>query len=175
MAKQPVVTKSLLEIQREEAQQMKQRKEQPQPQPHPITTQQNRTQNRTVLDICFLKRPLFTFSVKKSKLNLNVDCSVDIFINILALKYYCFFFKQTSLSNSVWGSVNTNTCTNWASDSSIWGDTHNSNMGFWDEAVKEATQQPPPSRKGSAQKNNKGNANHRYLLSGKQLFILCGM
>lgn len=92
MAKQPVVTKSLLEIQREEAQQMKQRKEQPQPQPHPITTQQNRTQNRTVLDICFLKRPLFTFSVKKSKLNLNVDCSVDIFINILALKYYCFFF-----------------------------------------------------------------------------------
>ncbi|KAF0046942.1 hypothetical protein F2P81_000575 [Scophthalmus maximus] len=71
--------------------------------------------------------------------------------------------QQTSLSNSVWGSVNTSPCTNWGSDS-IWGDTQNSNMGFWDEAVKEAVQQPPPTRKGSTQKNNKGNANLRYLL-----------
>lgn len=47
VAKQPVITKSLLEIQREEAQQMKQRKEQP-PQQHPTVTQQTRTQNRTV-------------------------------------------------------------------------------------------------------------------------------
>lgn len=46
-AKQPVITKSLLEIQREEAQQMKQRKEQPQHQ-HPIATQQTRPQTKTV-------------------------------------------------------------------------------------------------------------------------------
>uniref|UniRef100_A0A3Q1FKJ3 GRB10 interacting GYF protein 2 n=1 Tax=Acanthochromis polyacanthus TaxID=80966 RepID=A0A3Q1FKJ3_9TELE len=127
VAKQPVVTKSLLEIQREEAQQMKQRKDQQQhqqqqqPQHHPIVTQQTRTQSRT-----------------------------------------------TSLSNSVWGSVNTSACTNWGSDpSSIWGDTHNSNMGFWDEAVKEAVQQPPPTRKGNAQKNNRGNANLSNSLSGR--------
>ncbi|XP_014876808.1 GRB10-interacting GYF protein 2 isoform X1 [Poecilia latipinna] len=118
VAKQPVITKSLLEIQREEAQQMKQRKEQPHQQ-HPTVTQQTRTQNRT-----------------------------------------------TSLSNSVWGSVNTST--NWGSDSSsIWGDTHNSNMGFWDEAIKEAVQQPPPTKKGNTQKNNKGNANLSNSLSGR--------
>ncbi|XP_013887802.1 GRB10-interacting GYF protein 2 isoform X2 [Austrofundulus limnaeus] len=119
MAKQPAMTKSLLEIQREEAQQMKQRKEQPQHQ-HPIATQQTRPQNRT-----------------------------------------------TSLSNSVWGSVNTST--NWGSDpSSIWGDAHNSNMGFWDEAVKEAVQQQPPqNKKGNSQKNNKGNANLSNSLSGR--------
>lgn len=46
VAKQPA-TKSLLEIQREEAQQMKQRKEQ-QPQQHPTVTQQTRPQTRTV-------------------------------------------------------------------------------------------------------------------------------
>ncbi|XP_049453433.1 GRB10-interacting GYF protein 2 isoform X2 [Epinephelus fuscoguttatus] len=73
-----------------------------------------------------------------------------------------------SLSNSVWGSVNTSTCTNWGSDSSsIWGDTHNSNMGFWDEAVKEAVQQPPPTKKGNTQKNNKGNANLSNSVSGR--------
>ncbi|XP_057713304.1 GRB10-interacting GYF protein 2 isoform X1 [Corythoichthys intestinalis] len=67
--------------------------------------------------------------------------------------------RTPSMSNSVWGSVNTSPCSNWVSDSSsIWGDTHNSNMGFWDEAVKEAVHQPPPTRKGNAQKN-KGNAN----------------
>ncbi|XP_041805444.1 GRB10-interacting GYF protein 2 isoform X2 [Chelmon rostratus] len=122
VAKQPAITKSLLEIQREEAQQMKQRKDQQQqPQQHPIVTQQIRTQTRT-----------------------------------------------TPLSNSVWGSVNTSSCTSWGSDSSsIWGDTHNSNMGFWDEAVKEAVQQPPQPRKGSTQKNNKGNANLSNSLSGR--------
>lgn len=58
-----------------------------------------------------------------------------------------------------------NTNTNWGSDSSsIWGDTQNSNMGFWDEAVKEAVQQPPQTKKGNPQKNNKGNANLRYLI-----------
>ncbi|XP_044223704.1 GRB10-interacting GYF protein 2 isoform X1 [Thunnus albacares] len=137
VAKQPVITKSLLEIQREEAQQMKQRKEQPQQpqpqqQPHPIVTQQTRTQNRTVRD------------------------------------RYDAGSVSTSLSNSVWGSVNTSTCSNWGSDSSsIWGDTHNSNMGFWDEAVKEAVQQPPQPRKSNAQKNNKGNANLSNSLSGR--------
>ncbi|KAM7400621.1 hypothetical protein PAMA_005017 [Pampus argenteus] len=133
VAKQPVITKSLLEIQREEAQQMRQRKEQPPPpqqqppqqqpqqQPHPIVTQQTRTQNRT-----------------------------------------------TSLNNSVWGSVNPTTCSNWGSDpSSIWGDTHNSNMGFWDEAVKEAVQQPPQPRKSNTQKNNKSNANLGNSVSGR--------
>ncbi|KAM4550965.1 GRB10-interacting GYF protein 2 isoform 5-T5 [Odontesthes bonariensis] len=120
VAKQPVATKSLLEIQREEAQQMKQRKEQQhQPQQHPIATPQPRPQNKT-----------------------------------------------TSLSNSVWGAVTTGT--NWGSDSSsIWGDTHNSNMGFWDEAVKEAVQQPPLTKKGNAQKNNKGNANLSNSVSGR--------
>ncbi|XP_076601121.1 GRB10-interacting GYF protein 2 isoform X1 [Chaetodon auriga] len=121
VAKQPAITKSLLEIQREEAQQMKQRKDQQPPQQHPIVTQQIRAQTRT-----------------------------------------------TSLSNSVWGSVNTSSCTSWGSDSSsIWGDTHNSNMGFWDEAVKEAVQQPPQPRKGNTQKNNKGNANLSNSLSGR--------
>lgn len=47
VAKQPAMTKSLLEIQREEAQQMKQRKEHQQPQ-HPIVTQQIRNQPRAV-------------------------------------------------------------------------------------------------------------------------------
>lgn len=89
-----------------------------------------------------------------------VDCS---FMNCRD-SYIIFLYLQTSLSSSVWGSVNTNPCTNWGSDSSsIWGDTHNSNMGFWDEAVKEATQPPPQTKKGNAQKNNKGNANLRYF------------
>ncbi|XP_073346894.1 GRB10-interacting GYF protein 2 isoform X1 [Pagrus major] len=119
VAKQPAATKSLLEIQREEAQQMKQRKDHQPPQQHPTVTNQIRTQTRT-----------------------------------------------PSLSNSVWGSVNTST--NWGSDSSsIWGDTQNSNMGFWDEAVKEAVQQPPQPKKGSTQKNNKGNANLSNSVSGR--------
>ncbi|XP_055723136.1 GRB10-interacting GYF protein 2-like isoform X3 [Salvelinus fontinalis] len=49
VAKQPAATKSLLEIQREEAQQVKQRKEQgggSQQPSHPTVTQQNRAQNR---------------------------------------------------------------------------------------------------------------------------------
>ncbi|XP_034558323.1 GRB10-interacting GYF protein 2 isoform X3 [Notolabrus celidotus] len=122
VAKQPAMTKSLLEIQREEAQLMKQRKDQQQQQPqqHPVA-QPVRAQTRT-----------------------------------------------PSLSNSVWGSVNTSSCPNWGSDSSsIWGDTQNSNMGFWDEAVKEAVQQPPPPKKGNTQKNNKGNANLSNSVSGR--------
>uniref|UniRef100_A0A4W5RA08 GRB10 interacting GYF protein 2 n=1 Tax=Hucho hucho TaxID=62062 RepID=A0A4W5RA08_9TELE len=104
VAKQPATTKSLLEIQREEAQQVKQRKEQGgggQQPSHPTVTHP-----------------------------------------------------------SVWGSVATSGgAPNWGGDSSIWGDNTNSNMGFWDEAVKEVAQAPPPARKPNAQKNNKGNAN----------------
>ncbi|XP_034090456.1 GRB10-interacting GYF protein 2 isoform X7 [Gymnodraco acuticeps] len=142
VATQPAATKSLLEIQREEAQQMKQRQEQPQPQqqqpqqqqqqqqqqpqqqpqPQPVVPQQSRSQNKTT----------------------------------------------SSLSSSVWGSMNTSPSTNWGSDSSsIWGDTNNSNLGFWDEAVKEAVQQPPPTKKASTQKNNKGNANLSNSVSGR--------
>ncbi|KAB0356587.1 hypothetical protein FD754_000743, partial [Muntiacus muntjak] len=48
---------------------------------------------------------------------------------------------HTSIGNSVWGSINTGPPNQWASDlvSSIWSnaDTKNSNMGFWDDAVKE--------------------------------------
>ncbi|XP_074120373.1 GRB10-interacting GYF protein 2 isoform X2 [Sminthopsis crassicaudata] len=48
---------------------------------------------------------------------------------------------HTSIGNSVWGSLNTSPPSQWASDlvSSIWSnaDTKNSNMGFWDDAVKE--------------------------------------
>ncbi|MEQ2234876.1 GRB10-interacting GYF protein 2 [Ilyodon furcidens] len=40
-------------------------------------------------------------------------------------------------------------------------------MGFWDEAVKEAVQQPPQTKKGNTQKNNKGNANLSNSLSGR--------
>ncbi|KAM5327325.1 GRB10-interacting GYF protein 2 isoform 2-T2 [Glossophaga mutica] len=48
---------------------------------------------------------------------------------------------HTSIGNSVWGSINTGPPNQWASDlvSSIWSnaDSKNSNMGFWDDAVKE--------------------------------------
>ncbi|XP_050821272.1 GRB10-interacting GYF protein 2 isoform X8 [Gopherus flavomarginatus] len=48
---------------------------------------------------------------------------------------------HSSIGNSVWGSLNTNPTSQWASDlvTSIWSnsDTKNSNMGFWDDAVKE--------------------------------------
>ncbi|XP_029581726.1 GRB10-interacting GYF protein 2 isoform X6 [Salmo trutta] len=118
VAKQPATTKSLLEIQREEAQQVKQGGGCQQPS-HPTVTQQNRAQNRAT----------------------------------------------TALSPSVWGSVATSCgAPNWGGDSSIWGDSTNSNMGFWDEEVAQA---PPPARKPNAQKNNKGNANLRYHLSSR--------
>ncbi|XP_074860774.1 GRB10-interacting GYF protein 2 isoform X2 [Carettochelys insculpta] len=48
---------------------------------------------------------------------------------------------HSNIGNSVWGSLNTNPTSQWATDlvSSIWSnaDTKNSNMGFWDDAVKE--------------------------------------
>lgn len=61
VAKQPAMTKSLLEIQREEAQQMKQRKEQ-QPHQHPTVTQQTRPQTRTVREISDSRFQTFYFS-----------------------------------------------------------------------------------------------------------------
>lgn len=73
--------------------------------------------------------------------------------------------RTTTLNNSVWGAVNTST--NWSSDSSsIWGDTQNSNMGFWDEAIKEVAQPIAQTRKSNVQKN-KGNANLSNSLSGR--------
>ncbi|XP_065604257.1 GRB10-interacting GYF protein 2 isoform X8 [Cyrtonyx montezumae] len=86
-------TKSLLEIQQEEARQMQKQQQQQQHQ------QPNRVRNTTHSNL------------------------------------------HTSIGNSVWGSLNTNPSNQWASDlvSSIWSnaDTKNSNMGFWDDAVKE--------------------------------------
>ncbi|KAJ3594407.1 hypothetical protein NHX12_003714 [Muraenolepis orangiensis] len=61
--------------------------------------------------------------------------------------------RATSLSSSVWGAVVPGSGANWGSEpSSIWGDTQNANMGFWDEAVKE---------------NNKSNANLSNSVSGR--------
>ncbi|XP_065700365.1 GRB10-interacting GYF protein 2 isoform X7 [Patagioenas fasciata] len=85
-------TKSLLEIQQEEARQMQKQQQQQHQQP-------NRVRNTTHSNL------------------------------------------HTSIGNSVWGSLNTNPSNQWASDlvSSIWSnaDTKNSNVGFWDDAVKE--------------------------------------
>ncbi|XP_025745205.1 GRB10-interacting GYF protein 2 isoform X3 [Callorhinus ursinus] len=62
---------------------------------------------------------------------------------------------HTSIGNSVWGSINTGPPNQWASDlvSSIWSnaDTKNSNMGFWDDAVKEVGPRNPTNK-------NKNNA-----------------
>ncbi|XP_075793498.1 GRB10-interacting GYF protein 2 isoform X3 [Pelodiscus sinensis] len=86
-------TKSLLEIQQEEARQMQKQQQQHQHQ------QPNRVRNATHSNL------------------------------------------HSSIGNSVWGSLNTNPTSQWATDlvSSIWSnaDTKNSNMGFWDDAVKE--------------------------------------
>ncbi|XP_048718665.1 GRB10-interacting GYF protein 2 isoform X3 [Caretta caretta] len=86
-------TKSLLEIQQEEARQMQKQQQQQQQQ------QPNRVRSTTHSNL------------------------------------------HSSIGNSVWGSLNTNPTSQWASDlvSSIWSnaDTKNSNMGFWDDAVKE--------------------------------------
>ncbi|XP_020643017.3 GRB10-interacting GYF protein 2 isoform X1 [Pogona vitticeps] len=88
-------TKSLLEIQQEEARQMQKQQQQ-----HQQQQQQNRSRS----------------SAQHSNLHTNIG-------------------------NSVWGSLNTSPSSQWASDlvSSIWSnaDTKNSNLGFWDDAVKE--------------------------------------
>ncbi|KAL0965950.1 hypothetical protein UPYG_G00288560 [Umbra pygmaea] len=134
VAKQPSTTKSLLEIQREEAQQMKQRKEQ---------GGGGGPQQPSHPTVTQTNRPQNRAVGSPSPL----------------------FPQTTTLSSSVWGSVSTSAgAPNWTGDnSSIWGDSTNSNMGFWDEPVKETAQAPPqappPTRKPSAQKNNKSNAN----------------
>ncbi|KAI5615311.1 GRB10-interacting GYF protein 2 isoform X1 [Silurus asotus] len=72
--------------------------------------------------------------------------------------------NKAALTASVWGSVSNTS--QWGSDnSSIWGDTQNSNLGFWDDAVKE-TAPPPTTRKNNPQKN-KGNVNLSNSNSGK--------
>ncbi|XP_045152252.1 GRB10-interacting GYF protein 2 isoform X3 [Echinops telfairi] len=57
---------------------------------------------------------------------------------------------HTSIGNSVWGSINSGPPNQWASDlvSSIWSnaDTKNSNMGFWDDAVKEVGPRNPSNK-----------------------------
>uniref|UniRef100_A0A673H7R6 PERQ amino acid-rich with GYF domain-containing protein 2 n=1 Tax=Sinocyclocheilus rhinocerous TaxID=307959 RepID=A0A673H7R6_9TELE len=67
-------------------------------------------------------------------------------------------------TSSVWGSVN-NVGANWMMDSSVWGDAQNSDIGFWDEAVKEAA--PPQATRKSHNQKNKGNANLSNSSSGK--------
>lgn len=139
VAKQPAVTKSLLEIQREEAQQMKQRKEQ-QP-PHAAAT------------------PPRSVGAPNQPQPRRCDLTLTLTRSF-----------QTPLSTSVWGSVNTSISTNWGSDSSsVWGDPPNANIGFWDDAVKEAVLPPPQPRKGSTQKNSKGNANLRYFSASQTI------
>ncbi|XP_029472554.1 GRB10-interacting GYF protein 2 isoform X3 [Rhinatrema bivittatum] len=89
-------TKSLLEIQQEEARQMQKHQ------------QQNRTRSTT------------TTATTTTTTHSNL---------------------HSSIGNSVWGSINTSPTSQWASDivSSIWSsaDSKNSNMGFWDDAVKD--------------------------------------
>ena len=89
--------------------------------------------------------------------------------------WLCVLTPQNAVSSSVWASVSGGGGSTWASDtSSIWGDSPNSNVGFWDEAVKEAA--PPPTRKATSQKN-KGNANlrysHRPVLTHTQAALSC--
>uniref|UniRef100_A0A8C2IAP2 GRB10 interacting GYF protein 2 n=1 Tax=Cyprinus carpio TaxID=7962 RepID=A0A8C2IAP2_CYPCA len=72
--------------------------------------------------------------------------------------------NRVALNSSVWGSVS-NVGSNWMMDSSIWGDAQNSNIGFWDEAVKEAA--PPQATRKSHNQKNKGNANLSNSSSGK--------
>ncbi|KAK2900525.1 hypothetical protein Q8A67_008640 [Cirrhinus molitorella] len=72
--------------------------------------------------------------------------------------------NRVALNTSVWGSVN-NVGLNWMMDSSVWGDAQNSNIGFWDEAVKEAA--PPQATRKSHNQKNKGNANLSNSSSGK--------
>ena len=124
--------KSLLEIQQEEARQMQ--KQQQQQQQH---QQPNRARNNTVGPPSWAV--VWTGAV-------SYRFWLLFALLILLTSYLCLFLWQhsnlhTSIGNSVWGSINTGPPNQWASDlvSSIWSnaDTKNSNMGFWDDAVKE--------------------------------------
>ncbi|KAJ8389596.1 hypothetical protein AAFF_G00118330 [Aldrovandia affinis] len=74
---------------------------------------------------------------------------------------------SNSSSHSVWGSVSSSS-PQWGTDTgNIWSsssDGSNANLGFWDEAVREATSPPP--RK-SAAKNHRSNASLSHSSSGK--------
>ncbi|XP_040828242.1 GRB10-interacting GYF protein 2 [Ochotona curzoniae] len=73
---------------------------------------------------------------------------------------------HTSLGSSVWGSINTGPPNQWASDlvSSIWSnaDSKNSNMGFWDDAVKEV------GPRNSANKNKNSSVSKSVGVSNRQ-------
>ncbi|XP_041119796.1 GRB10-interacting GYF protein 2 isoform X2 [Polyodon spathula] len=126
VAKQPATTKSLLEIQQEEARQVqKQHKQKPEQQQQ--NPPQNRAQNKAL-------------EGQLSNLNSSSGASAVL---------------QSSISNSVWGSVS-HSSPQWSVDvgsNSIWGsapNSKNSNMGFWDEAAKEVV---PPARNSTAKSN----------------------
>nr|XP_033815425.1 GRB10-interacting GYF protein 2 isoform X1 [Geotrypetes seraphini]XP_033815426.1 GRB10-interacting GYF protein 2 isoform X1 [Geotrypetes seraphini] len=111
VSKSAGITKSLLEIQQEEARQMQKHQ------------QQNRARGTTI--------PVTTCTTTPSNLH-------------------------SSIGNSVWGAINASNTSQWTPDvvSSIWSsvDSKNSNMGFWDDAVKDV------GPRNSANKN-KNNAN----------------
>lgn len=133
--KASVNTKSLLEIQQEEFRQMQKQ-------------QENKAQPRTSAAM---------------KLNMSGSHEESSYKNTPAIKREESSNKrlernqQSSLSvnaTSVWGSVNTSPTNQWGADiSSVWGapDNKNTNVGFWDEAVKEVGSQ--------SSKSNKNNPN----------------
>uniref|UniRef100_A0A4X2LZ79 GRB10 interacting GYF protein 2 n=1 Tax=Vombatus ursinus TaxID=29139 RepID=A0A4X2LZ79_VOMUR len=127
--------KSLLEIQQEEARQMQKQQQQQQHQ------QPNRVRNPPV-------SPLFSelTSQKAAPFPFRFICLLGLPLPLSYRQTFVLVSPQhsnlhTSIGNSVWGSLNTSPPSQWASDlvSSIWSnaDTKNSNMGFWDDAVKE--------------------------------------
>uniref|UniRef100_A0A674AHT4 GRB10 interacting GYF protein 2 n=1 Tax=Salmo trutta TaxID=8032 RepID=A0A674AHT4_SALTR len=130
VAKQPAATKSLLEIQREEAQQVKQRKEQgggSQQPSHPTVTQQNRAQNRAVSH------------------SLTTALSSSVWGSVATSSMGGGAPNWGGESSSIWGdSTNSNM--------GFWDEAVK-------EAAQPPPQAPPPARKPNAQKNNKANAN----------------
>uniref|UniRef100_A0A4W3J8Z6 GRB10 interacting GYF protein 2 n=1 Tax=Callorhinchus milii TaxID=7868 RepID=A0A4W3J8Z6_CALMI len=151
--KTPVATKSLLEIQQEEARQMQKQ-------------QQNKTQTKTSV---------------AAKLNLSGSHEETNFKNNTVMKREESTTKRVgaernqhsslpvSNATSVWGSVNTSPTNQWATDmSSVWGapDNKNSNMGFWDEAVKEVG--PPTRNQTSKSSKSNSNAGKSYGVQAKQ-------
>ncbi|XP_048460082.1 GRB10-interacting GYF protein 2-like [Rhincodon typus] len=139
--KTSVTTKSLLEIQQEEFRQMQKQ-------------QENKAQTRASAAV---------------KLNLSAGHEESSFKNTITMKREEPSTKRigsernhhSSLpvsTTSVWGSVNTSPTNQWGTDvSSVWGapDHKNTNVGFWDEAVKEVG---PPARN-QLSKSNKNNSN----------------
>ncbi|XP_069752739.1 GRB10-interacting GYF protein 2 isoform X3 [Narcine bancroftii] len=137
--KASVTTKSLLEIQQEEFRQMQKQKE-------------NRSQLRTSAAM---------------KLNVSGNHEESSHKNTTAIKREESSHKRSERNQhsslpvsttSAWGSVNTSPTNQWGTDiNSVWGapDNKNTNVGFWDEAVKEVG----PTAKKQTSKNNKNNSN----------------